>query len=46
MDVLIAMGIGAATGRRWIVQMRGVATLEEWERVVGRLPGFFETYME
>ncbi|HEX2189141.1 MAG TPA: hypothetical protein VHG51_09610 [Longimicrobiaceae bacterium] len=32
--------------RRWFVQMRGVATVEERGEVVGRLPGFFETYVE
>jgi hypothetical protein len=37
---------GADSARRWFVQMRGVATVEERGRVVGRLPGFFETYVE
>jgi hypothetical protein len=32
--------------RRWFVQMRGVATVEENGKVVGRLPGFFETYVD
>ena len=32
--------------RRWFVQMRGVATVEERGRVIGRLPGFFETYVD
>ncbi len=32
--------------RRHFVQMRGVATVEEDGRVVGRLPGFFETYVD
>jgi len=32
--------------RRWFVQMRGVATVEENGRVIGRLPGFFETYVD
>lgn len=32
--------------RRHFVQMRGVATVEEGGRVVGRLPGFFETYVD
>jgi hypothetical protein len=32
--------------RRHFVQMRGVATVEERGRVVGRLPGFFETYVD
>jgi hypothetical protein len=37
---------GISTGpRRYFVQMRGVATVEERGRVVGRLPGFFETYV-
>ncbi|HEV2147764.1 MAG TPA: hypothetical protein VGR37_10210 [Longimicrobiaceae bacterium] len=30
----------------FFLQMRGVATVEERGRVVGRLPGFFETYVE
>ena len=30
--------------RRYFVQMRGTATVREGGRVVGRLPGFFETY--
>ncbi|HEX2092313.1 MAG TPA: hypothetical protein VHG28_07915, partial [Longimicrobiaceae bacterium] len=37
---------GATFGRRFFVQMRGTATVEERGRVVGRLPGFFETYVE
>jgi hypothetical protein len=32
--------------RRWFLQMRGVATVEENGKVVGRLPGFFETYVD
>jgi hypothetical protein len=32
--------------RRWFIQMRGVATMEENGRVIGRLPGFFETYVD
>jgi hypothetical protein len=32
--------------RRWFVQMRGVATVQERGRTVGRLRGFFETYVE
>lgn len=32
--------------RRWFIQMRGVATVEERGRVIGRLPGFFETYVD
>jgi len=32
--------------RRWFVQMRGVATVEIDGQVVGRLPGFFETYVD
>ncbi|HEU4562105.1 MAG TPA: hypothetical protein VFS20_30030, partial [Longimicrobium sp.] len=32
--------------RRWFIQMRGVATIEERGRVIGRLPGFFETYVD
>ncbi|HEX8243163.1 MAG TPA: hypothetical protein VF541_06700 [Longimicrobium sp.] len=32
--------------RRWFVQMRGTATVEENGRVIGRLPGFFETYVD
>lgn len=32
--------------RRWFIQMRGVATVEENGRVIGRLPGFFETYVD
>jgi hypothetical protein len=32
--------------RRWFVQMRGVATIEEGGRVIGRAPGFFETYVD
>jgi len=32
--------------RRWFVQMRGVATVGENGRVIGRLPGFFETYVD
>ena len=32
--------------RRWFIQMRGVATVEEGGRVIGRLPGFFETYVD
>jgi hypothetical protein len=32
--------------RPLFVQMRGVATVTERGRVIGRLPGFFETYVE
>jgi hypothetical protein len=32
--------------RRWFIQMRGVATVEQGGRVIGRLPGFFETYVD
>jgi hypothetical protein len=32
--------------RRWFVQMRGIATVEADGRVLGRLPGFFETYVD
>lgn len=32
--------------RRWFVQMRGVATIQERGRTVGRLTGFFETYVD
>ncbi|HEX6746058.1 MAG TPA: hypothetical protein VF092_02000 [Longimicrobium sp.] len=32
--------------RRWFIQMRGVATVEENGREIGRLPGFFETYVD
>jgi hypothetical protein len=32
--------------RRFFVQVRGTATVEERGRVLGRLPGFFETYVE
>jgi len=32
--------------RRWFIQMRGTATVEENGRVIGRLPGFFETYVD
>jgi hypothetical protein len=32
--------------RRWFVQMRGVATVEIDGQVIGRLPGFFETYVD
>jgi hypothetical protein len=32
--------------RRFFVQMRGAATVRENGRVVGRLPGFFETYVD
>jgi hypothetical protein len=32
--------------RRWFVQMRGTATIREHGRVVARLPGFFETYVD
>ena len=32
--------------RRFFVQMRGVATVEERGRTVGRLRGFFETYVD
>jgi hypothetical protein len=33
-------------GRRFFVQMRGTATVSERGRVVGRIPGFFETYVD
>lgn len=33
-------------GRRFFVQMRGIATVELDGEVVGRLPGFFETYVD
>lgn len=36
----------APVPRHYFVQMRGVATVEERGRVLGRLPGFFETYVE
>jgi hypothetical protein len=32
--------------RRWFVQMRGVATVTERGREIGRLRGFFETYVD
>ena len=32
--------------RRYFVQMRGTATVRENGRVVARLPGFFETYVD
>lgn len=32
--------------RRYFVQMRGVATVRERGRELGRLPGFFETYVD
>ena len=32
--------------RHWFVQMRGTATVHERGRVVGTLPGFFETYVD
>ncbi|HEX6371565.1 MAG TPA: hypothetical protein VF006_21780 [Longimicrobium sp.] len=32
--------------RRWFVQMRGVATVQERGRTVGTLRGFFETYVD
>lgn len=32
--------------RRYFVQMRGIATVEERGRTLGRLPGFFETYVD
>ena len=32
--------------RRWFVQMRGLATVEERGATVGRLRGFFETYVD
>jgi hypothetical protein len=32
--------------RRWFVQMRGTATIRERGRVIGTLPGFFETYVD
>lgn len=36
----------ARPARRWFVQMRGVATVRERGRTLGRLPGFFETYVD
>jgi hypothetical protein len=36
----------ARSARRYFVQMRGVATVRERGHVVGRLPGFFETYVD
>ena len=32
--------------RRWFVQMRGAATIQERGRTVGTLRGFFETYVD
>jgi hypothetical protein len=32
--------------RRYFVQMRGIATIREHGRIVARLPGFFETYVD
>lgn len=32
--------------RRYFVQMRGAATVREHGKIVGRLPGFFETYVD
>lgn len=32
--------------RRWFVQMRGAATIQEHGRTVGTLRGFFETYVD
>jgi hypothetical protein len=32
--------------RRWFLQMRGVATVEEGGKEIGRLGGFFETYVD
>ena len=32
--------------RRYFVQMRGTATIREHGRIVARLPGFFETYVD
>jgi hypothetical protein len=32
--------------RRWFVQMRGVATVQERGRTIGTLRGFFETYVD
>lgn len=32
--------------RRWFVQMRGVATIQERGRTIGTLRGFFETYVD
>jgi hypothetical protein len=32
--------------RRWFVQMRGVATIQENGVTIGRAPGFFETYVD
>ncbi|HET6762976.1 MAG TPA: hypothetical protein VFH27_04865, partial [Longimicrobiaceae bacterium] len=42
---VIGSGIGGG-GRRYFVQLRGVATVEEKGRVSGRLAGFFETYVD
>ncbi|HEX6912334.1 MAG TPA: hypothetical protein VF142_18155 [Longimicrobium sp.] len=33
-------------GRRWFVQMRGTATVQERGRTIGTLRGFFETYVD
>jgi hypothetical protein len=34
------------SARRWFVQMRGVATVQERGRTIGTLRGFFETYVD
>ncbi len=36
----------ARASRRWFVQMRGTATVEVRGETLGRLPGFFETYVD
>jgi hypothetical protein len=36
----------ARPSRRWFVQMRGMATVEVRGETLGRLPGFFETYVD
>ena len=41
-----AFATSSSNRRRWFVQMRGIATVEENGRVIGRLPGFFETYVD
>jgi hypothetical protein len=40
-----ASDTGKSGPRRYFVQMRGVATVEENGKLAGRLPGFFETYV-
>ena len=36
----------ARPSRRWFVQMRGTATVAVAGETLGRLPGFFETYVD